>query len=102
LERKILGKTERRVAIFMCGKRQSMFPLLCRRYNHCCAAWLTPPSEESECPRRKPQTSVVEIEAELVLVNANRGLSARIEKKVQPTLARVWGEDAPAAAEAEA
>jgi len=36
---------------------------------------------------------VAEIEAEQALVNANRQLIARMEKKVQATLARVWGED---------
>lgn len=38
---------------------------------------------------------VAEIEAEQALVNANRELIARMEKKIQTTLARVWGEDAP-------
>jgi type I restriction enzyme M protein len=36
---------------------------------------------------------VAEIEAEQALVAANRELIARIEKKIQATLARVWGED---------
>jgi len=36
---------------------------------------------------------VAEIEAEQALVNANRELIARMEKKIQATLARVWGED---------
>jgi type I restriction enzyme S subunit len=36
---------------------------------------------------------VAELEAEQALVNANRGLIARFEKKIQATLARVWGED---------
>jgi type I restriction enzyme M protein len=40
------------------------------------------------------------IEAEQALVAANRELIARFEKKIQATLARVWGEDAPAAPEA--
>ena len=35
---------------------------------------------------------VAEIEAEQALVNANRDLVARMEKKIQATLARVWGE----------
>jgi len=43
---------------------------------------------------------VAEIEAEQALVNANRELIARMEKKIQATLARVWGEDEPAPAEA--
>jgi len=43
---------------------------------------------------------VAEIEAEQALVNANRELIARFEKKIQATLARVWGEAEPAAAEA--
>lgn len=40
---------------------------------------------------------VAEIEAEQALVGANRELIARFEKKIQATLARVWGEEAPAA-----
>lgn len=38
------------------------------------------------------QTIVAEIEAEQALVNANRELIVRFEKKIQATLARVWGE----------
>ena len=34
------------------------------------------------------------------LVAANRELTTRFEKKIQTTLARIWGEEAPAAAEA--
>ncbi len=36
---------------------------------------------------------VAEIEAEQALVNANRELISRFEKKIQTTLARVWGEE---------
>jgi type I restriction enzyme M protein len=43
---------------------------------------------------------VTEIEAEQALVNANRDLVARMEKKIQATLALVWGEDEITAAEA--
>ncbi len=39
------------------------------------------------------QTIVAEIEAEQVLVAANRELIARFEKKIQATLARVWSEE---------
>ena len=46
------------------------------------------------------QQIVAEIEAEQALVAANRELIARFEKKIQATLARVWGEEAPAALEA--
>lgn len=45
------------------------------------------------------RTTRTYLEAEHALVNANRELIARFEKKVQATLARVWGEDGPAAAE---
>jgi type I restriction enzyme M protein len=38
------------------------------------------------------RTIVAEIEAEQALVAANRELIARMEKKIQATLARVWGE----------
>ena len=36
---------------------------------------------------------VVEIEAEQTLVDANRELIERFEKKIQNTLSRVWSED---------
>ena len=39
-----------------------------------------------------PQKLVAEIEAEQALVAANRELIARMEKKIQATLARVWGD----------
>ncbi|MFZ1547094.1 MAG: N-6 DNA methylase [Candidatus Nitrotoga sp.] len=42
---------------------------------------------------------VAEIEAEQALVAANRELIARFEKKIQATLARVWGEEEPTASE---
>ncbi len=51
-------------------------------------------------PLATQQQIVAEIEAEQALVAANRELIARFEKKIQATLARVWGEDAPCAAEA--
>ena len=46
------------------------------------------------------QAIVAEIEAEQALVAANRELIARFEKKSQGTLARVWGGDESASAEA--
>ena len=42
---------------------------------------------------RTQQQIVVEIEAERALVAANRELIERFEKKIQATLAPVWGED---------
>jgi type I restriction enzyme M protein len=39
------------------------------------------------------QAIVAEIEAEQALVAANRELIARFEKKIQATLARIWGEE---------
>lgn len=39
------------------------------------------------------QQIVSEIEAEQALVNANRELITRFEKKIQVPLARVWGEE---------
>jgi type I restriction enzyme M protein len=36
---------------------------------------------------------VNKIEAEQVLVNANRELITRFENKIQTTLSRIWGED---------
>jgi type I restriction enzyme M protein len=53
-------------------------------------------------PLATQQAIVAEIEAEQAMVNANRDLIARFEKKIQATLARVWGEDDPAPAEADA
>ena len=41
------------------------------------------------------QAFVAEIEAEQALVAANRELITRFEKKIQATLARVWGEEEP-------
>jgi type I restriction enzyme M protein len=43
-------------------------------------------------PLATQQAIVAEIEAEKALVAANRELIARFEKKIQATLARVWGE----------
>ncbi len=44
-------------------------------------------------PLAKQQAIVAEIEAEQALVAANRELITRFEKKIQATLARVWGEE---------
>ena len=44
-------------------------------------------------PLATQQAIVAEIETEQALVAANRGLVARFEKKIQATLARVWGEE---------
>ncbi len=44
-------------------------------------------------PLATQQAIVAEIEAEQALVNANRELIERFEKKIQATLARVWGEE---------
>ena len=46
-------------------------------------------------PLATQQAIVAEIEAEQALVNANRELIDRFEKKIQATLARVWGEEEP-------
>jgi len=53
-------------------------------------------------PLTAQQQLIAEIDAEQALVAANRELIARFEKKIQATLARVWGEDSPAPAEADA
>jgi type I restriction enzyme M protein len=47
-------------------------------------------------PLKTQRAIVAEIEAEQSLVNANRELIARMEKKIQATLARVWGEETDA------
>jgi len=44
-------------------------------------------------PLATQQAIVAEIEAEQALVAANHELIDRFEKKIQATLARVWGED---------
>ena len=44
-------------------------------------------------PLSTQQSFVAEIEAEQVLVAANRELIERFEKKIQATIARVWGEN---------
>lgn len=46
-------------------------------------------------PLATQQAIVAEIEAEQALVAANRELIARFEQKIQATLSRIWGEDAP-------
>ncbi len=50
-------------------------------------------------PLAAQQAIVAEIETEQALIAANRELIARFEKKIQATLARVWGEEEPAPAE---
>lgn len=42
-------------------------------------------------PLATQQVIVAEIEAEQALVAANREMIARFEKKIQATLARIWG-----------
>ena len=51
-------------------------------------------------PLATQQAIVAEIEAEQALVAANRELITRFEQKIQATLARIWGEEAPAAPDA--
>ncbi|MGA8089467.1 MAG: N-6 DNA methylase [Terracidiphilus sp.] len=46
-------------------------------------------------PLAMQQSIVAEIEAEQALVAGNRELIARFERKIQTTLARVWGEEKP-------
>jgi type I restriction enzyme M protein len=48
-------------------------------------------------PLATQRAIVAEIEAEQALVSANRQLITRFEHKIQTTLARVWGEEAPCA-----
>jgi restriction endonuclease S subunit len=44
-------------------------------------------------PLAEQQAIVAEIQAEQALVNANRELIVRMEKKIQAALARVWGQE---------
>ena len=46
-------------------------------------------------PEYAQQAIIAEIEAEQALVNANRELIDRFEKKIQDTLARIWGDAEP-------
>ena len=46
-------------------------------------------------PLATQQAIIAEIEAEQALVDANHDLITRFEKKIQATLARIWGEEAP-------
>ncbi len=46
-------------------------------------------------PLATQQAIVAEIEAEQALVAANRELITRFEQKIQATLARIWGKEAP-------
>ena len=50
-------------------------------------------------PLATQQAIVAEIEAEEALVGANRELIERFEKKIQTTLARIWGEEESPASE---
>ena len=47
-------------------------------------------------PLATQQQIVADIEAERALIAANRAQIARLEKKIQATIARVWGKDEPA------
>jgi hypothetical protein len=51
-------------------------------------------------PLATQRAIVTEIEAEQALVAGNRELLTRCEQKIQATLARIWGEEAPATPEA--
>jgi type I restriction enzyme M protein len=51
-------------------------------------------------PLDTQQQIVAEIEAEQALVDANRELIERFEKKIQATIARIWGEDDATSAKA--
>ena len=58
-----------------------------------------PPIRGIQIPPHVTQRAIVaEIEAEQALVAANRELITRFEQKIQATLARIWGEEAPAEA----
>ena len=48
-------------------------------------------------PLATQRAIVAEIEAEQALVAANRELLTRFDRKIQATLARIWGEDEQAA-----
>ncbi|TLU82583.1 MAG: restriction endonuclease subunit S [Chlorobium sp.] len=66
------------------GERTAAVPSLDRKNAHQLKVALPPLATQ--------QSIVAEIEAEQVLVAANRELIERFEKKIQATIARVWGE----------
>ena len=74
------------------GERTSAVPSLDRKNAHRVKVHLPPVLEQ--------QAIVAEIEAEQALVAANRELITRFEKKIQATLARIWGEEEPTLVEA--
>ena len=67
------------------GERTAAVPSLDRKNAHRLKVSL-PPLETQKA-------IVAEIEAEQTLVNANRELITRFEKKIQTTLNRIWGEE---------
>ena len=69
------------------GERTAAVPSLDRKNAHRVKVSLPPLATQ--------QVIVAEIEAEQALVAANRELITRFEQKIQATLARIWGEDAP-------
>jgi type I restriction enzyme M protein len=71
------------------GQRTAAVPSLDRKNAHKLKVSLPPLATQ--------QAIVAEIEAEQALVAANHELIARFEKKIQTTLARVWGEENSAA-----
>ena len=60
----------------------------------------TSPQKNPLPPLATQQAIVAEIEAEQALVAANRELLTRFERKIQATLARIWGEETPVVQEA--
>ena len=54
--------------------------------------WAVGPRYSSRIRTRPHQAIIAEIDAEQTLAAANRELITRFEKKIQATLARVWGE----------
>jgi restriction endonuclease S subunit len=74
------------------GERTAAVPSLDRKNAYKVKVYLPPLATQ--------QQIVAEIEAEQALVASNRELINRFEKKIQGTLARVWGEDEPTSAEA--
>ena len=67
------------------GERTAAVPSLDRKNAHRIKVSLPPLTTQ--------QAIVAEIEAEQALVAANRELITRFEKKIQATLARIWGEE---------
>jgi len=66
-----------------------------RGYSSKCLQWVLQGLRNPSPPLETQKQIVADIEAEQTLVAANRELIVRFEKKIQGTIDRVWGQEAP-------